>query len=69
MPSAPLSNVRVASSIAPAQTRTMGVTPVGSAAMQSCVVSCTENAPCSVSMNIQSCPVACAITGAATVRM
>ena len=39
MPSAPLSSARVASSIALAQTRTSGVTPVGSEAMQSWAIS------------------------------
>ena len=46
----------------------MGVTPVLSAAMQSCVASCTERAPCSMSMNSQSKPAAFASIGAATVR-
>ena len=68
MPAAPLSSARVPSSIAPAQTRTIGVIPVGNAAMQICATSFCENAPCSVSMNSQSCPVAAAIMPAAAVR-
>ena len=68
MPNAPLSSSRVASSIAPAQTRTTGVTPAGNAAMQSCVASCMVKAPCSMSMNMMSCPVEAAINGAATLR-
>ena len=68
MPSAPLSSARVASSIALAQTRTSGVTPVGNDAMQSCAISLTENEPCSLSRNSQSWPVAAASAGAAAVR-
>jgi hypothetical protein len=48
--------------------RTIGVMPVGNAAMQICATSSRENAPCSMSMNSQSCPVAAAIIPAAAVR-
>ena len=48
--------------------RTIGVMPVGNAAMQICATSSCENAPCSMSMNSQSCPVAAAIMPAAAVR-
>ena len=48
--------------------RTIGVMPVGSAAMQICVASCGEIAPCSMSMNSQSWSPAAAIMPVALVR-
>ena len=42
--------------------------PVGSAAMQICVASCTVAAPCSISMNRKSWPPAFANSGAAMLR-
>jgi hypothetical protein len=63
-----LSSARVPSSSASAQMRTIGVTPVGSAARQICVASCAEIAPCSMSMNSQSWSVAAASMPVALVR-
>ena len=68
MPSAPLSSARVPSSSAPEQMRTMGATPVGSAARQICEISCVEMVPCSESMNSQSYPAALASMGTADPR-
>ena len=68
MPCAPLSSMREACQCSKPATRTIGVTPAPSAAVESCAASSPSIELCSPSMNSQSKPAVFAMVAMPTVR-